>query len=228
MKITPIEIRQKEFEKAFRGYEKEEVDGFLKLLSQEWEKIIDDNKELQRRLESTEREVSKLREVENSLYKAIKTAEDTGTNMIEQANKAAELHLREAQIKAEAILNESKSKSKAMMEEADEKAKEILDQLEDDVRKIEREFTYIENQKDNLLSDLKSLVNDVLEKVSRNVSKSASQDVYNRLKELKSFNYDKKNQSTISHSTQVEPKKSAIEQEVEKKPDEESSFFDKI
>jgi len=36
MNITPIEIRKKEFEKAFRGYEKEEVDAFLQALSQEW------------------------------------------------------------------------------------------------------------------------------------------------------------------------------------------------
>ena len=30
MKVTPIEIRQKDFNKVFRGYDKEEVDAFLK------------------------------------------------------------------------------------------------------------------------------------------------------------------------------------------------------
>ena len=95
MKITPIEIRQKTFERTFRGYDKDEVQGFLQILSAEWERIIDEKKELSIKLESAEREITKLREVENSLYKTLKTAEDTGASMIEQANKAAELQLKE-------------------------------------------------------------------------------------------------------------------------------------
>ena len=56
MRITPFEIRQKTFEKNFRGYEKDEVNAFLLTLSQEWERISDENKELRIRLETTERE----------------------------------------------------------------------------------------------------------------------------------------------------------------------------
>ena len=52
MKITPIEIRQKTFEKHFRGYDKEEVNAFLLTLSQEWERLVDENKESRFRLES--------------------------------------------------------------------------------------------------------------------------------------------------------------------------------
>ncbi|HEY0743715.1 MAG TPA: DivIVA domain-containing protein, partial [Chryseosolibacter sp.] len=74
MKITPLEIRQKTFEKNFRGYEKDEVHAFLLTLSQEWERLMDENKELRIKLETTEREVSKLREVESSLFKTLKTA----------------------------------------------------------------------------------------------------------------------------------------------------------
>jgi DivIVA domain-containing protein len=72
MKITPLEIRQKTFEKNFRGYEKDEVHAFLLTLSQEWERLMDENKELRIKLEGTEREVGKLREVESSLYKTLK------------------------------------------------------------------------------------------------------------------------------------------------------------
>ncbi len=56
------------------------------------------------RLETTEREVNKLREVESSLFKTLKTAEDTGVaNTIDQANKTAELILRENQMNADAL-----------------------------------------------------------------------------------------------------------------------------
>src|SRR6187397_2909696 len=103
MRITPLDIRQKTFEKNFRGYEKDEVNAFLLTLSQEWERFMDENKELRIKLEATEREVSKLREVETSLFKTLKTAEDTGANVIDQAKRAAELHLRESQLKADAL-----------------------------------------------------------------------------------------------------------------------------
>jgi len=87
MKVTPLEIRQKTFEKVFRGYDKDEVHAYLQSLSQEWERLIGENKELTIKLESAENEIKKLREVESSLYKTLKTAEDTGASMIEQANK---------------------------------------------------------------------------------------------------------------------------------------------
>ena len=45
MRITPLDIRQKTFEKNFRGYEKDEVNAFLLTLSQEWERVLDENKE---------------------------------------------------------------------------------------------------------------------------------------------------------------------------------------
>lgn len=85
MKVTPLEIRQKGFEKKLRGYDKDEVNAFLLSLSQEWERVLDESKELKIKLETSEREVQKLREVENSLFKTLKTAEDTGANVVEQA-----------------------------------------------------------------------------------------------------------------------------------------------
>jgi cell division initiation protein len=86
MRITPLEIRQKAFERVLRGYDKDEVNAYLQSLSQEWERMQDDIKEIRIKYEATEREVSKLREVESSLYKTLKTAEDTGANVIDQAN----------------------------------------------------------------------------------------------------------------------------------------------
>ncbi|MBO9699452.1 MAG: DivIVA domain-containing protein [Sporocytophaga sp.] len=199
MKITPIEIRQKEFEKAFRGYEKEEVDAFLLSLSQEWERLLEENKELKRRLDTSEKEVSRLREVEHSLFRTLKTAEDTGAHMIDAANKSAELHLREAQMKAEALLNDASFKAKSILEDAEEKAKDIMDSLQDEVKAVEREYNYIADQRDNLHSELKSLVNDTNEKVSRAIAKSGSQErLDTKLKEFRrSLGFEKKKQDQI-------------------------------
>lgn len=167
MRVTPLDIRQKTFEKNFRGYEKDEVHAFLLTLSQEWERILDENKELRIKLEATEREVTKLREVESSLYKTLKTAEDTGANVIEQARVAADLHLRESQMQAEAILNEAKTKARNTIEESDTRAKEILAEMEDRLKALVENYKTMEASRDDLLTNIKHLATDALERVER-------------------------------------------------------------
>ena len=122
MKVTPLEIRQKTFEKSFRGYDKEEVSAYLLSLSKEWENLINENKDLKNKLELTELEVKKLRDVESSLFKTLKTAEDTGSNMVDQAKKDAALLIREAQVNADSIINDAKNQSQNIVDAAEEKA----------------------------------------------------------------------------------------------------------
>jgi cell division initiation protein len=167
MRVTPLDIRQKTFEKNFRGYQTEEVNAFLQTLSQEWERIMDENKELRIKLEATEREVTKLREVETYLYKTLKTAEDTGANVIEQARMAAELHLKESQLKAEALINEARSKAKDTIEESDERAKQIVEEMEDRLRILVESYKKMESSREDLLADLKRMANETIEKVER-------------------------------------------------------------
>ena len=167
MKITPLEIRQKAFEKALRGYDKDEVNAFLLSLSQEWERSLDEAKELRIKYETSEREVSKLREVESSLYKTLKTAEDTGANLIGQANKTAELHLRETQMKADGIMNEAKAKAKDVIEESEVASKILAEEMEDRLKELVEDYKKLEQQRDNLQSDLKRLSNETLDRVER-------------------------------------------------------------
>jgi len=176
MKVTPLEIRQKTFEKTLRGYDKDEVNGFLLTLSQEWERNQDELKELRLKMEASEREVGKLREVETSLFKTLKTAETTGANVIEQANKSAELILRESQIKAEALLNEAKSRAKNTIDEAEQNSRQLLAEMEDQLKALSEQYKSLISQRDNLLSDLKRVANETLDRVERTESSSRTFD----------------------------------------------------
>jgi cell division initiation protein len=167
MKITPLEIRQKSFERTMRGYDKDEVTAFLVTLSQEWERLIDETKELRIKYESSEREVSKLREVESSLYKTLKTAEDTGANLIDQASKTADLHLRESQLKADGLLNEAKVRAKNTMEEAEMSAKEVIEDMEQRLMDLVQDYKNLEMQRTNLLADLKRISSEALDRTDR-------------------------------------------------------------
>ncbi|MDX2196209.1 MAG: DivIVA domain-containing protein [Cytophagales bacterium] len=167
MRITPLEIRQKTFEKTFRGYEKEEVEAYLISVSQEWEKLLEENREQKMKIELLDKEVQKLRDVETSLYKTLKTAEDTGSHLVEQANKTAELLLKEAQMNADALLNEAKYQAKDTIEKAEQQLKISEETSKDMMRHAEREVKEIENIKENLILELKNIQRDLQERISR-------------------------------------------------------------
>ncbi len=185
MRITPLEIRQKTFEKNFRGYEREEVHAFLMTLSQEWERIVDENKELKFKYESTEKEIQKLREVESSLYKTLKTAEDTGASVIEQSRKAASLHLQESQLKAEQLINEAKAKAKDTIEESEMRARQIIADMEDRVRALIDQYKKLESTRDDVLSELRRLATEVLEKVEKNKHSTRDFDADTHLSDVR-------------------------------------------
>ncbi|WP_421976753.1 DivIVA domain-containing protein [Roseivirga seohaensis] len=207
MNITPLEIRQKVFEKNFRGYDKDEVTAFLTSLSVEWEKLQDQTKELKYKLESAEKEVQKLREVENSLFKTLKTAEDTGANMIEHATKTAELHMKETEMKADALMSEAKSRAKNIIEDAENRASEIVEDMEDEIRQLEQVFKSLSANKNSMMAELKMLTSDILEKIKRHEEFPA--DIKPILKEAKKFSREV-NESPRSFGGEEKPVNEAM------------------
>ena len=235
MRITPLDIRQKTFEKNFRGYEKDEVNAFLLTLSQEWERVLDENKEARIKLEATEREVSKLREVESSLYKTLKTAEDTGANVIDQARRTAELHLRESQLKADALINEAKLKARDTIEESDTRAREILEEMEDRLKILVESYKKMQTLREDLLADLRHLGSDVLDRVerSRAMAKDFDPDKHLALakKEAKrvAFPNHTDAEATSAPNTEADVKEDTQPVMVEEQPKKaKKSFFDEI
>jgi len=222
MKVTPLEIRQKSFEKKLRGYDKDEVNAFLLSLSQEWERVLDDSKELKIKLETSEREVQKLREVENSLFKTLKTAEDTGANVVEQARKTAELHMRETQWKAEALINESKNNAKTIIEEAEGKSKVAITDMEEELKIIQKQYKELQKMKQLLVSNLKSLASDTLQNVEDMISESKKFNIDQEIDHIK-----KEVRSTTKSISNSIPTVNSDSQS-EKDDSVEKSFFDQI
>lgn len=243
MKITPLEIRQKTFEKKLRGYDKDEVNAFLMSLSQEWERMMDENKEYKIKLQSSEKEVDKLREVESSLYKTLKTAEDTGANMIEQANKTAELHLRETQMTADSVLNEAKTKARNMVEEAENESRRIMDEMERQIHALHQVYKDIIHQKQALIADIRRLSNENLDRVEKLEIDKEAFDIEGILKDLKKLhippakekpkaregtNKEARVETESSPPQESPPEKEMIEAPKSDGSDSSKSFFDEI
>lgn len=223
--ITPLEIRQKEFEKGFRGYEKEQVDAFLKSLSQEWERMIGDYKNLEEKFKRAEQDVEKLREVESSLFKALKTAEDTGASMIDQANKSANLQMKEAKMEADTLVNDAKKQARDLIEEAEATVREINTELRDQIKQCENDFRTIEDKRDNLLIELRNLANDTLERVTKHQEKGVKLNVSEM---LESINKQEESADKFAEKLQEELKEDPIQEEsvVDTAPAEDTETYE--
>ncbi len=75
MKLTPLDIRHKEFKRGMRGYADVEVDEFLDEVADEFERVFKDNIDLGERVETLESQVSSYRRIEETLQKTLVSAQ---------------------------------------------------------------------------------------------------------------------------------------------------------
>ena len=104
MKITPLDIQQREFTGRFRGYDREEVQAFLRSVSQAVEQLVKENTQLKERTEQLETQGHDLRRKEATLNDLLVTTQAMTDGLKETARKEADLTLKEAQLKAEDFL----------------------------------------------------------------------------------------------------------------------------
>lgn len=183
MKITPTGIRQHTFEKGLRGYKVEEVDAFLSSLSEEWERLTSDYKMLRMQLELAEKELGKLKEVEMTLFRTLKTAEDTSTQITDQASKAGEKHIGEAKQKADELLADARKRSVLMVQDAENQSRYLKDNILNDLKSLEHDFKALENYKENLAVQIRTLAGNAVDSVERFEKKFTKQNLKGKIDE---------------------------------------------
>ena len=160
--ITPIEIRQKSFEKSFRGYKTDEVNAFLQALAYAWEKLIAQLNEVEAALEESKKEVKRLQGVENALLKTIKDSEVTAYNIIEQAKKEADLKTRETELEIGRLLREAQEKAKAIEEDHAREYQRTKERMARALEVTKKRVQEAETYRDTLLQKLQHLAEDIL------------------------------------------------------------------
>jgi cell division initiation protein len=114
MKLTPLDIRHKEFKRGMRGYTDVEVDEFLDEVADEYERIFKENIDLQERVESLEEKVTGYKRIEETLQKTLVNAQASAEEQKQNANKQAQLVLQDAELKARQLVNEAYSERQAI------------------------------------------------------------------------------------------------------------------
>jgi cell division initiation protein len=107
VKITPLDIRRKEFKRSVRGYSDEEVDIFLDEVADEFERLFQENMELHDRMSRMEEQIAGHAQLKDALEKTLISAQLQAEEIRGNAHKESELILRDAEMKARGIVSDS-------------------------------------------------------------------------------------------------------------------------
>ena len=105
--LTPIDVQAKTF-KSGMGYSKADVDSFLTDLYADYETLYRENMELKDKTGLLNESLSRYKDIEKSLQKALVLAETTSEETIASAKTNAAVIEQEARVKAEAIVADAK------------------------------------------------------------------------------------------------------------------------
>lgn len=115
------EILNKQFDKAkLGGYKLEDVDDYLKEVSDEFAALQKSNSELERKLEVLADKIREYREDEEALKDALLIAQKQGNAIVAESKASAEKITKETKEKVEKLLAESKAKSERMISDAND------------------------------------------------------------------------------------------------------------
>lgn len=110
MRITPLDIQQKQFPMKFRGFDVEEVYAFLEVVREEMEDILRENASLKEAVQRAESQIKDFKDMESTLRETLITAQNMVEDYKTNARKEAELLVREAELRAETMLKEAQEK----------------------------------------------------------------------------------------------------------------------
>ncbi|MFW5966550.1 MAG: DivIVA domain-containing protein [Persicimonas sp.] len=135
IKFSADDIASQTFERRFRGYDPDQVEEFLEVLSRDYEHLVARLEQAEQKLREQREELRDYRKRERSLHEAINTAREMGDEIKEQAERDAEHIVAQAEIKAEKMLSGVENRVAALREELFELQQQRL-RCETEVRNV--------------------------------------------------------------------------------------------
>jgi len=143
MKVTPLDIQQKRFHVAFRGYERTEVEAFLDVVREEMEGLVREVTELREFHQTYDERMRDYRDREDTLKSTMITTHKLVEDLRENARRESALMVKDAEIKYQQTL---------------ERAREERLRLESEILELRR-------RKHHFLEDMKKTIHMHLEMV---------------------------------------------------------------
>ena len=201
MKLTPMDISNKEFKKVLRGYDSEEVDEFLDEVVECFEVIYKENSLLKEKLANVNDKVEHYSKIENTIQNTLLLAQNSAEQVKINAEKEADLIIKNANETAQRIIDKAHNDVIKINDEYDVVKQEFakfrakfkhfistqMDTFEDLEKDVMREY--------NIASPVEEIEEPRREKLSSNVKEMTSiriegikENVINQeMEEIKSF-----------------------------------------
>ena len=119
MSVTPIDMRQREFGSAMRGFDRAEVTAFLIEAAGEYEVALRENDRLRQEIVRLDASLHQFRELEGSLKATLISAQKIADDMRENAVKESQRIVREAETEAGALVQAAQVKIDATERDID-------------------------------------------------------------------------------------------------------------
>jgi cell division initiation protein len=110
MRITPLDIQQKQFKMKLRGFDVEEVYGFLEIVREEMEDLLRENANLKENIQRSDNQIREYRDMETTLRETLMTAQQMVEDYKTNSRKEAELLIKEAEARADSLIREAHEK----------------------------------------------------------------------------------------------------------------------
>jgi cell division initiation protein len=104
MRITPLDLRNHRFRRRMGGYDRDEVDGFLQVASEDYEAALRKADQHAARIRDLEQRVQDLSANEKVIQDLLATAQKLSEDLKRTAVKEAEVLIGEAEIRGEKVL----------------------------------------------------------------------------------------------------------------------------
>ncbi|MER2064407.1 MAG: DivIVA domain-containing protein, partial [Alkalibacterium sp.] len=139
MALTPMDIHNKEFPVKMRGYDQDEVNDYLDQIIKDYEMLLKQKKEAEKKLDLAEEKLANYDQMHDSLNKSILVAQEAADRLKLNAEKEAEMIAKEANTEASNLKHEAENNADELLKDAVNKARKIEQETEE-LRKQSRIF----------------------------------------------------------------------------------------
>ena len=152
--IMPIDIDKKDFTRDKKGYNSREVDEFLDLIIVDYEKVLNDNRNMAHKIKFLEKQLEESQKSDTAMLDTLETAKRLMADISASAERRAELMMRDAELEAESMLLEAKTTVKKLNDEH-LVLKQKVERLRGNYRAmLKLEMEKLDNDEYGLLPDL--------------------------------------------------------------------------
>ncbi len=126
MKLTPVDITNKEFRKMLRGYDPEEVDEFLDQIVEDYEELFKENSLLKEKINAMNEKIEHYSKIESTIQNTLLLAQNAAEQAKVSSQKEADIVIKHANDSAKKILDKAHTDVVSITQEYDRLKQEFV------------------------------------------------------------------------------------------------------